>query len=87
MFLQTNHELDFFATVESRVPTLPYPEANQSSSNNVSSFYPCVQQSMDELGHDLYMRRTTAHDHLVLQKPRDDLIEWIMWSFDRPAAS
>lgn len=42
---------------------------------------------MDELGHDLDVRRTTANDHFVLQKPHDELIEWIARSSDGPATS
>lgn len=41
---------------------------------------------MDELSYNLYVRRTAAHDHLVLQKPRDELIERITWPLDGPAA-
>lgn len=81
-----NYELDFFATVESlRVPAFLYPKADQSSSHNISSLRPCIHQSVNELSHDLHVRRT-AYDHLVLQKPCDELIEWITRPPDGPAA-
>jgi len=42
---------------------------------------------MDEFSHDLHMRRTTTHNHLVLQKPRYELIKRITRPPDGPAAS
>lgn len=42
---------------------------------------------MDELGHDLHVRRITAYDHFVLQEPHDELIERIARSSDGPATS
>lgn len=88
MFLQADQEFDLLAGIPEPLD-VPFPdlETDQSSSHNVSSLHPRVQQSINELGDDLHVRWTAVHDHFMFEKPRDELIERIVRSPDGPAAS
>jgi len=86
MLLQAHQQFELLAAIEPLNIPLPDLKTDQSSSHNASPLRPRAQQSMDEPDDDLHMRRTAAHDDLVLQEPRDEAVERITRSSDGPAA-